>query len=101
MLAMSAQKQNSPAPMGLVATAVVFGVFSLFLWATVVAVIPWLRDVFGIAPIIAWYLSGTVLVLGPILTFGSVMAWRELPVQRLSEWRKRLRLVHMNRGDVI
>lgn len=85
--------------MGIFATAVLFGVFSLLLWVTVAAVIPWLRDEFGILPILGWYLGGTVVVLLPILIFGSVMAWRELPVHRLSEWRKRLRLVHMNRGD--
>jgi membrane protease YdiL (CAAX protease family) len=101
IIAKSPEKQNIPAPMGLLTTTMVFGVFSLLLWLTVVAAIPWLRDAFGVPPIIGWYLSGTVLVLLPILIFGSVMAWRELPVQRLSEWRKRLRLVPMNRGDVI
>ena len=101
MLAMSTEKQNTPAPMGLAATAMVFGIFSLLLWLTVAAVIPWMRDVFGIAPIIGWYVSGMVLVLLPILIFGSVMAWRELPLRRLSEWRKRLRLVRMNRGDAV
>jgi len=78
-----------------------FGVFSLFLWLTVAAAIPWLRDAFGIAPILGWYLSGTLLVLLPIAIFGGVMAWRELPVKKMSEWRKRLRLVHMNRGDFL
>ena len=66
-----------------------------------VAVIPWLRYAFDVPPIIAWFLNRTVLVLLPILIFGGVMVWRELPVQRLSEWQKRLRLVRMNRGDVI
>jgi len=78
-----------------------FGVFSLFLWLTVAAAIPWLRDAFGIAPILGWYLSSTLLVLLPIAIFGGVMAWRELPVKKMSEWRKRLRLVHMNRGDFL
>src|SRR5262249_1215743 len=44
-------------------------------------------------------ISGTVLVLLPILSFGTVMAWRELPLQGLGEWRKGLRLVRMNPGD--
>jgi membrane protease YdiL (CAAX protease family) len=101
MLAMSAEKHNTPAPMGLLPTAIVFGVFSLLLWLTVGAVIPWLRDAFDVPPIIGWYINGTVLVLLPILIFGSAMAWRELPAPTLSEWRKRLRLVHMNRGDAI
>jgi membrane protease YdiL (CAAX protease family) len=100
MIPKSAEKQTTPAPMGFLATTIVFGVFSLLLWLTVVAVIPWLRYAFDVPPIIAWFLSGTVLVLLPILIFGGVMAWRELPVQRLSEWQKRLRLVRMNRGDV-
>lgn len=69
------------------------------LWATVALVIPWLRDAFGIPPLIGWYFSGTLLVLLPILSFGGLMAWRELSVQNLSEWCKRLRLVQMNRGD--
>lgn len=98
---MSVKKDNTPEPMGLGPTVIVFGVFSLLLWVTVMSVIPWLRDVFGIAPIIGWYLSGTVFVLLPILIFGSVMAWRELPVHEPREWLKRLRLVRMNRGDMI
>jgi membrane protease YdiL (CAAX protease family) len=87
--------------MRLLPTAVLFGVFSILLWLAVALVIPQLRDVFGLPPIIGWYLSGTVLVLLPLLIFGSVMAWRELPGQQLSEWRKRLRLVPMNRGDAV
>ena len=98
---MAVEKHNTPAPIGLLPTAIVFGFFSLLLWLTVIAVIPWLRDAFDVPPIIGWYISGTVLVLLPILIFGSMMAWRELPVQRLSEWRRRLRLVRMNRGDAI
>jgi membrane protease YdiL (CAAX protease family) len=100
-MTMSPKKDNTPGPMGIVATVILFGGFSLLLWLAVMAVIPWLRNVFGIAPIIGWYLSGTVLVLLPILIFGSVMAWRELAVHEPSEWRKRLRLVRMNRGDTI
>jgi membrane protease YdiL (CAAX protease family) len=101
MIAKAGVKQTTPAPMGILETAMVFGVFSLLLWLTVAAVIPWLRDVLGVSPIIGWYLSGTVVVLLPILLFGSAMAWRELPAPKMSEWRKRLRLIHMNRGDAI
>ena len=88
-------------PMGLAATAMVFGFFSLSLWFTVAALIPWLRDVYGIPPIFGWYLSGTVVVLAPLLIFGSAMAWRELPAPTLSEWRRRLRLGPINRGDAV
>jgi len=101
MIAKAGQKQTTPAPMGILETAIVFGIFSLLLWLTVAAVILWLRDLLGVSPIIGWYLSGTVVVLLPILLFGSAMAWRELPAPKMSEWRKRLRLVHMNRGDAI
>jgi membrane protease YdiL (CAAX protease family) len=87
--------------MGLAATAMVFGFFSLSLWLTVAAVIPWLHDSYGISPIFAWYVSGTVVVLAPILMFGSAMAWRELPTPTLSEWRRRLRLLPINRGDAV
>jgi len=85
--------------MGLAETATVFGFFSLLLWLTVAAVIPWVRDSYGIPPIFGWYLSGTVVVLAPILAFGSAMAWRELPAPTLSGWRRRLRLFPINRGD--
>jgi len=88
-------------PMGLAATAMVFGLFSVSLWLTVAAVIPWLRDSYGISSIFGWYLSGTVVVLAPILMFGSAMAWLELPAPTLSEWRRRLRLVPINRGDAV
>src|SRR5262249_59922953 len=85
-------------PMGLAETAMVFGFFSLLLWLTVAAVIPWLRDSYGIPPIFGWYLSGTVLVLAPILVFGSAMAWRELPAPTLSGWRRGVRLFPIDRG---
>jgi hypothetical protein len=65
--------------MGLAGTAILFGVFSLLLWLAVAAVIPWLQDAYGISPIFGWYLSGAVVVLLPILLYGSVMAWRQLP----------------------
>jgi len=87
--------------MGLAATAMAFGFFSLSLWLTVAAVIPWLRDSYGISPIFGWYLSGTVVVLAPILTFGSAMAWLELPAPTLRDWRRRLRLGSINRGDAV
>ena len=66
-------------PMGLVTTAMVFGFFSLLLWLAVAGVIPRLHDSYGISPIVGWYLSGTVVVLVPILIFGTAMAWLELP----------------------
>jgi membrane protease YdiL (CAAX protease family) len=88
-------------PMPLATTAVVFGFFSLLLWLTVAAVIPWLRDSYGVPPIFGWYLSGTVVVLAPILMFGSGMAWLELPAPTLTEWRRRLRLRPIDRGDAV
>lgn len=78
-----------------------FGAFSILLWLTIMAVIPWLRDAFGISPIIGWYVSGTVLVLVPMVIYGCLMAWRELPKGGLGSLRERLRLHRMNRGDVI
>jgi membrane protease YdiL (CAAX protease family) len=96
---MPSTKQTTPPAIGFVPTAILYGCFSALLWFTVAVVIPWLRDAFGIPPLIGWYFSGTLLVLLPILSFGGLMAWRELSVQNLSEWRKRLRLVQMNRGD--
>jgi membrane protease YdiL (CAAX protease family) len=87
--------------MGLAATAMAFGFFSLSLWLTVAAVIPWLYDSYGISPIFGWYVSGTVVVLAPILMFGSAMAWFELPAPTLSEWRRRLRLFPVNGDDAV
>ena len=69
--------------------------------ATVRVVIPWLRDAFGVLPIIGWYVSGTAFVLVPILLYGCAMAWRELPRHGPSALKKRLRLKSMGRGDVI
>ena len=78
-----------------------FGVFSILLGLTVWAVIPWLRDVFGIPAIIGWYASGTTFVLAPMLIYGCLMAWRELPTRSLGSLRKRLRVNTLNGGDVI
>jgi membrane protease YdiL (CAAX protease family) len=86
--------------MGIVSSAVLFGTFSLLLWLTLVAVIPWLRDTFGIPPIIGWYVSGTTFVLLPILLFGLLLAWWELPTRNLEQLRKRLRLSAVGGVDI-
>jgi len=86
--------------MGTVSSAALFGPFSLLLWLTVVAVIPWLRDTFGVPPLIGWYVSGTALVLLPILFIGVLQAWRELPTRSLKQLSKRLRLNSLSAGDI-
>jgi membrane protease YdiL (CAAX protease family) len=101
MLLTQGQAETKAPPAGLVASTSMFGLFSILLWLTIVAVIPWLGDTFGISPIIGWYVSGTAFVLIPILIFGCVMAWRELPTRGLDSLRKRLRLHAMDRADVI
>ena len=101
MLLMQSQMMQSVPPIGLTASTSIFGAFSIVLWLTVIAVIPWLRDAFGISPIIAWYVSGTALVLVPLLLCGFVMAWRELPMRDRGLLRKRLRLNEIGRGDLI
>jgi membrane protease YdiL (CAAX protease family) len=98
---MQAQAKTTPPPIGLAASTSMFGAFSILLWLTIMAVIPWLRDAVGISPIIGWYVSGTVFVLIPMLICGCLMAWRELPKRGLGSLRKRLRLNTMNRGDVV
>src|SRR5271154_4703789 len=98
---MQTQMQAMPPPIGLTASTSIFAVFSILLWLTVRVVIPWLRDAFGVLPIIGWYVSGTAFVLVPILLYGCAMAWRELPGHGLSALKKRLRLNPMDRGDVI
>jgi membrane protease YdiL (CAAX protease family) len=101
MLLMQAQTETTPPPIGLAASTSIFAAFSILLWLTVMAVIPWLRDAFGVSPIIGWYVTGTAFVLIPLLIFGCLMAWRELPERSLDSLRRRLRLNAMNRGDVI
>jgi membrane protease YdiL (CAAX protease family) len=98
---MSTDTQAIPPPVGFLATATVYGLFSVLLWLAVDEVVPWLREGFGMSPVVGWYLSGTILVLVPLLVFGSVMAWRELPVRSLSEWRHRLRLLPIGREDAL
>lgn len=96
---MHAQTEARPQPIGLTASASIFGAFSILLWLTARTVIPWLRDSFGILPIIGWYISGTALVLLPILLFGCLMALRELPKHNAGALKRRLRLNEVNRGD--
>ena len=98
---MQTQTDTNPPPIGFAASASMFGAFSILLWLTVVAAIPWLRDAFRLSPIIGWYVSGTAFVLVPMLIYGCLMAWRELPNRALGSLKKRLRLNAMNRGDVI
>jgi len=97
---MKTMRQTQPPPMGIVLSAVLFGAFSLLLWLTLSAVIPWLHDTFGIPPIIGWYVSGPAFVLLPILLFGVLMAWWELPTRNLGQLRQRLRLRAMGDGDI-
>jgi membrane protease YdiL (CAAX protease family) len=92
--------KTAPPPMGIVSSAVLFGTFSVLLWITLVAVIPWLHDTFGISPIVGWYVSGPAFVLLPLLIFGVLMAWRELPTRNLAQLCKRLRLSALGGGDI-
>jgi membrane protease YdiL (CAAX protease family) len=92
---------ETPRPIGLANATSMFGVFSILLGLTVWAVIPWLRDVFGIPLIIGWYVSGTAFVLAPMLIYGCLMAWRELPTRGLGSLRTRLRVNTLNGGDVV
>jgi membrane protease YdiL (CAAX protease family) len=101
LLLMRTQTEAMPPPIGLTASASIFAVFSILLWLTVRAVIPWLRDAFGVLPILAWFISGTAFVLVPILLYGCAMAWRELPKRSPSALKERLRLNPLDRGDVI
>lgn len=90
-----------PQPIGIAGSLSIYGAFSILLWLTVWIVIPWLRDAFGIQPILGWYISGTAMVLLPILLFGCGMAWRELPSRGADALKGRLRLKAMDRSDVI
>jgi membrane protease YdiL (CAAX protease family) len=92
--------KTAPPPMGIVSSAVLFGTFSVLLWITLVAVIPWLHDTFGISPIVGRYVSGPAFVLLPLLIFGVLMAWRELPTRNLAQLCKRLRLSALGGGDI-
>src|SRR5438477_3617037 len=65
MHSMQAQMQTAPAPIGITASASIFAVYSILLWLTVRNMIRWLRDTFGILPILGWYISGTAFVLVP------------------------------------
>lgn len=86
--------------MGIASSAFLFGTFSLLLWLTIAAIIPWLRDSFGVQPLIGWYVSGTAFVLLPILLFGVWMAWRELPTRNLPQLCQWLRLSALGVGDI-
>jgi membrane protease YdiL (CAAX protease family) len=90
-----------PPPIGLTASSSIFAAVSILLWLTVRVLIPWLRDAFGVLPIVGWFVSGTAFVLVPILLYGCTMAWRELPTRSLGALKERLRLNPMDRGDVI
>lgn len=94
-------RNATPRPMGILSSAVVFGTFSLVLWIVLVVVIPWLHRTFLIPPIIGWYMCGTAFVLLPILLFGVIKAWSELPTRNLKQLSKRLRLHRMNGRDLV
>ena len=94
-------RNATPRPMGILSSAVVFGAFSLLLWMALVVIIPWLHHTFGIPPVIGWYVSGTAFVLLPILLFGVIKAWLELPMRNLGQLSKRLRLNMMNGRDLV
>jgi len=73
----------------------------LLLWLTLVAIIPWLHDAFGVPLIIGWYVSGTAFVLLPILLFGVLRAWWELPTRNIGQLCKRLRLKAVGGRDIV
>jgi len=98
---MQEETRPLPQPIGIAGSTSIYAAFSILLWLAVARVIPWLRDAFGILPIVGWYISGTALVLLPILLFGCVMARRELPTHGAGALKRRLRLRKMDQGDVL
>src|SRR5262245_17958092 len=64
------------------------------------AIIPWLSGAFGLPSVVAWYVSGTAVLLVPMLVYAVVMARRETALPDWQAVASRLRLARVNGGDV-
>ena len=69
--------------MGMVSSAFVFGAVSLLLWLIIAPIIPWLRNSFGIEPLIGWYVIRLVRQWHSVCTFADAGMWHRGDIQSL------------------
>ena len=87
--------------MGIVESTIIFGVFSVLTWVAVSRGIPLLHHLFDLPLIVGWYLTGTLVVLVPMLVFAVLMARRELVSPDTEGLKQRLWLRRIDRIDVV
>jgi len=90
---------NSPPPLGLGGTCLLFGSAGLLLFAITHGAIPALAARTNIEPIVLWFLSAGCGLFGPLLAVGVIMLRREKVRWGAQLWRERLRFRAMNAGD--
>jgi membrane protease YdiL (CAAX protease family) len=86
-------------PLGLVGTALLFGVPTLMLWASTRIAVPLLDEV-GLHPLLAWYLAGGILVFVPLLVAAFLAAGREVGGGPGAPLLGRLRMEGIGRSDL-
>jgi membrane protease YdiL (CAAX protease family) len=94
-----ARKPDALQPLGIASTAAVFGAFSLLTALVVGLGVPWLHAMLGVPNLVAWYITGTLGLLLPMLVFAVLMARREVVPPDRHGVTVRLRLTRLSRAD--
>ena len=93
--------ESNPAlkPMGILESAVIFGSFSILLWAAIYQGIPWIRHEWNLPLMMCWFISGSIIALIPMILFAVAMGWRESSPSNLQMLKVRLRISRPSAAD--
>ena len=91
-------KSDPVPPLGLCASAALYGAGALLLLLTTQAVIPALVSATGAEPVLMWFIAASTILFAPLLLIAALLLHRERPLRRRL-WGARLRFRAMNAGD--
>jgi membrane protease YdiL (CAAX protease family) len=87
--------------MGILESTVIFGSFSILLWAAIDHGIPWIRHKWNLPLMMSWFISGSIIALIPMILFAVSMGWRESSPSNLQTLKARLRINRPNTADAL
>jgi membrane protease YdiL (CAAX protease family) len=95
----AAESNSALKPMGILESTVIFGSFSILLWAAIYQGIPWIRHEWNLPLMMCWFISGSIIALIPMILFAVAMGWRESSPSNLQMLKVRLRISRPSAAD--
>ena len=86
-------------PLGLVASAALFGAGALLLFLTTRVAVPALVSATGAETVAMWFLAASLVLFGPLLVTAALLLYRERQTGTPRSWGARLWLRPMDGGD--